>query len=118
MTNKEASRKLYALYRKLKQEDIRVALTRRLPKNTKGQKWFGMCEFGGECFNISLNPARPWRSRGGFVHTVLHEMIHIAWWDMSEKDVNKLEKDMFNALTDRQLTNFIKRVFRVARRDK
>ncbi len=110
----EANRRLYRIYRILRDDnfDVRVALSRKLPRNKQGRQWFGMVDpqaDGG--LQIVLNPWRPWKSRGGFVSTVLHECLHLSDWDESEKEISRIEKEMFKALTDRQLGNLMKRVF-------
>lgn len=108
MTPAQASRKLYAIYRALEEEEIRGKINRKLGKV------FGMVTPKEEWWELQLNPCKPWRTKGGFVHTIIHEMAHITWWDKSEDEIEELEKDLFNNLTDRQIGNLIKRVFNAA----
>lgn len=118
MTKKEATKKLHKIYSILKDDEVRVKLNRKLPKGKGGRRWFGMVDPEDDgIFTIHVNPWRPWKSRGGFVSTVLHECLHLAYWDLDEKGISILEKEMFEVLSDRQLGNLMKRVFNLVRKE-
>ena len=58
---------------------------------------------------ITINPSR--RVYGGYVKLVIHEMIHHVDVDKTEDEVNELENLIYEALSDRQLWNIMKKVF-------
>ena len=62
-----------------------------------------------ETDTITINPSR--RVYGGYVKLVIHEMIHHVDMDKTEDEVNGLENLIYEALSDRQLWNLMKKVF-------
>jgi hypothetical protein len=113
MNRQHATRILYRIYRMLRNGDVKVKLNRKLPFDRNGRKWFGMVDPADNGkFHIHVNPWRPWTTQGGFVSTVLHECLHLVFWDTAEHEIVKVEQEVFNALSDRQLSNLINRVFR------
>lgn len=67
-------------------------------------------EFGrfepGTPDEIVINP----RIRTPIMRTIVHECIHFVDNNLSETDVCKLERDLFNAMSDRQLEGLLKKL--------
>lgn len=59
--------------------------------------------------SIFLNPSR--RRYGGVVKVLIHELLHHVEKDWNEEQVEMHENLIYEALTDRQLWNLMKRVF-------
>jgi hypothetical protein len=47
--------------------------------------------------------------RDDLLTTVIHEFLHHEHWDWSEAQVLRMERELMNSLTDRQVRNMIKR---------
>ena len=103
MTHEKATRTLRKIYRVLaKPEDLKISIDRKIPEH-------GIVHFySTKPAQLKLNPSR--RSTGGIVSTVIHELLHIVYFGMSERKIRVLEKQVYQNLTDRQLTNLLKRV--------
>lgn len=112
MTHQEASRWLYRIYKMIKDNDLRVRLNRKL------NRVFGTATVFQAFCEIQLNPSRPWLRKGGLVYTVIHECIHLVDFDLPEEEVCRLEKEIFEGLTDRQLGNLLQRVFSCLRKER
>ncbi len=108
MTRKEATKLLYKIYRILEDEEVKVSLNRRI--RAHGDVTFMP---GNPAIRVRVNPSR--RGRGGILGTLLHELLHIVFFDFPEYEISRLEKEMFRALSDRQLANLLKRVAPVLR---
>lgn len=50
------------------------------------------------------------RVEGGIIALAFHELLHELYIDLSEQEVNALEKKMIRLLSARQLKNFLKRI--------
>ena len=109
MTKTEANNKLRRIYRRLKESKPSVEL------KSLG-KCFGQIKVGFEICDgtldfqhaIELNPHKCGKS---FLKTVLHECLHLAYWNAHEKQILKWENEMFGLLTDKQLSNLMKRLY-------
>ena len=110
MTKPEANKMLRKIYRRLKEirPDISV--------NSKLGKVFGQITIGinvGEsgwdlAHLIEINPNKCGKS---FFRTIIHECLHLAEWNAPEKQILKWESEMFEQLSDRQLSNLMKRLY-------
>ena len=104
MNHAEASRWLYRIYGMLRDTDVDVRITRKL------NKCFGMVTVDADNIKMFLHPDRPWLKKGGFVSTIIHECLHLVDMDLPETEVQRLEREIFCALSDRQLGNLLKRI--------
>jgi hypothetical protein len=100
MSPKEASRKLQTIYRLMREGTIVIKLNKNLPH-------FAQVEFFEDHYEITLNPTL--QCKGGIVSSLLHELLHCIYYDSSETEILRMEKEMYNALTNRQLTNLMRR---------
>ena len=57
-------------------------------------------------YRISVDP----RSRSPLIRNIIHALIHAIDYDMPESRVLRLEGELFEALSDRQLNNLFKMV--------
>lgn len=65
-----------------------------------------------DTLKIQLNPE--YKKKGGYnniVKSLIHEMLHAVYPRKSEDWVLDMENAMYDALSDRQLSNLLKRVF-------
>jgi hypothetical protein len=58
-----------------------------------------------EPYRISVDP----RSRSPLMRNIIHALIHAIDYDMPENRVLKLESELFETLSDRQLNGLFKR---------
>lgn len=77
---------------------------------------FGMAVKTEHLSVMLLNPDKPWLTRGGFMSTIVHEAIHLVDMEIPEKEVARLEREIFKALSDRQLANLLKRIAHFVRK--
>jgi len=100
MTKKEATTLLHKIYRALKNETIHFGL------NSKLKGLCGICDAtSGDKVVIEINP----RENEEFFLTLVHEALHLIDYD-NEKWVAETEPKLFAALSDRQLTNLLRRI--------
>ena len=93
---------LRRIYRMLSTTDIQFSLNRKLGE-AYGQATVGA--EGDHDVTIQIDPERK-----EFMSTILHECIHLSDWDLTEKQVMKIEALLMRQLTDRQLTNLLKKL--------
>lgn len=110
MTKAEADRKLRRIYRRIRESRPGVVF------NSKLGKCFGQisAEFAisdGDIDFSHLIEFNPNKSGKSFVRTVIHECLHLAYWNAPEKQILKWESDLFKLLSDRQITNLMKRLY-------
>ena len=70
---------------------------------------YGKIEWGeiDEPDTILVNP----RYRTPFMRTVIHEIIHAVDYDMTHRDVLRIEAELFKAWSDRKLDGLLRRLF-------
>ena len=51
------------------------------------------------------------KNNGGLIGSIIHELLHFLGGDAKEAVILKREKDVYEALSDRQLLNLLKRFF-------
>ena len=102
MTKIDATRKLRGIYKVLANNQAKVQLNKKL------KPLFGQVIMNDSGYKIELNPNKSGKS---FICTVIHECLHAAYWQEHEKTIGRWEKEMFRLLSDRQLTNLMKRLF-------
>jgi len=107
VNKKKATRILHKIYKALKEEDVKMRLNRAidpifgyLTLDTRGR------------YIMEINPIKK-GSRGGLMSTILHECLHLVDITLPEYEIQELEIHMFEYLSDRQLTNLLKRVANV-----
>jgi hypothetical protein len=102
MDKKEATRELYKMYRVLKDASVKVAINRKIEA-------FGCISWddGGDTA-VDLNPNKA--VKGGIISTAIHELLHYTHYDWPEWMVNKKENEIYDNLSDKQLSNLIKKV--------
>lgn len=104
MTQHEAKNILRRMYRILNhREDIRIKLATEIPEHGTVNFY---CDKPAV---IQLNPNR--RGAGGIVSTLIHELLHIVFYDDPEYKICEKEKQMYRLLSDRQLTNLLRKTF-------
>ena len=102
MTKEQANKFLYRIYRALKENEIRFEISRSLGR------LYGALDF---------DLRKPWKvtisvhaDKKQFVSTLVHECVHLVDIELKEKEVTEIEEQLMLHLTDRQLTNLLKRV--------
>ena len=98
MTKREATNYYRRLSRCVKNKRFCVKLKDR-------EAEFGGVEWG-EPDTIILNPRR----RSPIMRTIIHELLHLLNDEMAECQVLKLEKELFEAMSDKQLDGLFKKV--------
>lgn len=101
MDRAEATKILHKMYRVLRDEAIKVSINRKIGI-------FGDIYYEDERTKIRLNPDR--LGKGGIVSTAIHELLHYLDYEAKEYVISKREKEVYKALSDRQLTNLLKRL--------
>lgn len=110
MNQPEASRFLKRFYRVLRQDEVCIKLVKDL-KYDKPKPISGLWDpTQGKRAEVSLNPNK--RRYGGIVSTLIHELLHQIEYNRSHKWIFEKEKEIYNALSDRQLTNLLGRAFK------
>ena len=112
MTKAEANRRLRKIYSRLKDTKPTIVV------NSKLGKCFGQIsaefEIKDGCIDFShLIELNPNKSGKSFIKTIIHECLHLAYWNEKEKQILKWENDMFELLSDRQVTNLLRRLYGV-----
>jgi len=98
--NKAAStRLLHRIYKVLREEHIELRLKR-------GLSCYGMLIEDWE--QMIIDPFS-----GEFIETCIHECLHLLYPEADETIVIRLERQMINDLTDRQIANFLKRIVKL-----
>ena len=108
MNKAEANKRLKRIYKRLRECKTNVSL------NSNLGRCFGQITANFEISDgdidishlIELNPHKGGQS---FIKTVLHECLHLAYWNEPEKQIRTWENEMFPLLSDRQLTNLLTR---------
>lgn len=104
MTPKQATRILYKMSRVLDDfDDLRISIDRTIEEHGK------VTFYASKPAQLKLNPSR--RGVGGIVSTLIHELLHVVYFNAPESRIRKLEKEVYENLTDRQLTNLLKRMW-------
>ena len=103
MTKPEANKMLRKIYRFLKKNDVVFDLKRDIND-------FDHIYKGGAGYDylVELNATKCGRS---FLRTVIHTCLHLAEWNAPEKQILKWETEMFEQLSDRQLSNLMRRLY-------
>ena len=102
MDKKQANNLLRRIYRALKNETIEFGL------NSKLKGLCGICDAtDGERVRIEINP----KENKEFFLTLIHEALHLVDYE-NEDWVQETESKLFEALSDRQLMNLLKKVVR------
>ncbi len=101
MDRETATKILYKMYRILKDENLRVAINRKIGI-------YGDVHYTEDSAKIRLNPDR--MAKGGILSTAIHELLHTLNYDAPEYRISKLEKEVYDALSDKQLTNLLRRM--------
>lgn len=110
MTKVEANRRLKKIYKRLRDNPPNVTLNGALGK-CFGQITASLEISNGDIDFSHLIELNPHKSGKSFIKTVLHECLHLAYWNTPEKQIIRWENDIFPLLTDRQLTNLMKRLY-------
>jgi hypothetical protein len=103
MEKREATRILRRMYKELRENP---ELRFRLRRGIEDPAWYEPEGSGGM---VTLNPDS--KVRGGIVALTLHELLHHLFDDKKETPILRMEKEMYAALSDVQLTNLMRRVF-------
>ena len=101
MTREEATKILHKMYRVLRDENLRVAISRKIGI-------YGDVNYTEDSAKIRLNPDR--MGKGGIVSTSIHELLHTLDYDAKEYVISRQEREVYAALSDRQLTNLMRRL--------
>ena len=101
MTRAEATKILHKMYRVLRDETLKVSINRKI-------QIFGDIDYDWDYAKIRLNPDR--MGKGGIISTAIHEFLHYLDPRAKEYIISKREKEVYGALSDRQLTNLVKRL--------
>jgi len=119
MTHEDATKWLHRFYRAMKQPQVRARIKRDMKygeyddldscKNPD-KTFTGLHDPFDNVCRISLNPNK--RRAGGIVRAVIHELLHEVENDKPHTWINPMELAIYEALSDRQLTNLMKKVFR------
>lgn len=100
MTRETASNILHDMYFALNRAgDLRIAINRDM-------SYASTIDFSKGVHKICLNPSDD--HGGGIVVSGLHEMLHYLHEDADEDTIERMAFDMYQVLTDRQLSNFMK----------
>jgi hypothetical protein len=102
MDRKEATKVIKRIYRAIEENMIRVHIKRM-------GDTMGWCRYEDDHIDIILNPDDR-AMKSCLLSTFIHECIHMLWNDLTEKQVLKMENEVFEALSDRQLENLFKRL--------
>ena len=106
MNKGEANRHLKRIYKRLKGCRCDVVLNGKLGK-CFGQITADFVIKDGDIDFSHLIELNPHKSGKSFIKTVLHECLHLAYWNEPEKQILRWEQEMFPLLSDRQLTNLL-----------
>ena len=99
MTKKEANNILKRIYHQLKDADIKVILDRTLTCK-------GLLDPGCNETLIKLHP-----NKNEFIPTIIHECLHIIDDKLDHEKINAMEMELMMLWSDRQLKNFLGKVF-------
>lgn len=102
MDAKGATRILHKIYQAIKENFVKVYVRRM-------EGTVGWCRWEDEYVAIYVHPDDR-KINASFLSTVIHECIHMIYSDLREREVLRMEKEVFELLTDRQLTNLLKRI--------
>jgi len=102
----EANRHLKRIYKRLRESRCDVALNGKLGK-CFGQITVDFVIKDGDIDFSHLIELNPYKSGKSFIKTVLHECLHLAYWNETEKQIRTWENEIFPLLSDRQLTNLL-----------
>lgn len=108
MTKPEANRMLKKIYKRIRTGSPTVILNSNLGK-CFGQITANLEISNGEIDFSHLIELNPNKSGKSFIKTVLHECLHLAYWNKPEKQIRKWENEIFPLLSDRQLTNLLRK---------
>jgi len=119
MTHKEATNYLRRFYYSINTDpSVRAVLKRNMvdPTGTRKRKVFGISGLITGLYDpnakknkIHLNPSR--QRFGGIVKACIHELLHHIHYDKNEVWVLQKETEIYDALSDRQLTNLMRKIF-------
>lgn len=101
MTKREANLILRRMHRQLRNGEVRTVLDRKI------KDCCGSIDWPDGTMEIRLNPDA--QSKGGIVSTFLHELLHAVFYDSKEGWIRRTEKELYKVLSDRQLTNLIRK---------
>jgi Zn-dependent membrane protease YugP len=116
MSKKEANLWLRRIYYALDKQDLDIRFHRDMidPRGQIAATHFGIKGvitglYDPNTKTIALNPSR--RRYGGIVKVMIHELLHHIRRDWNEKKVEMYENLIYEALSDRQLWNLMKKIF-------
>ena len=102
MTKNQATKILYRMYKMLSTISMQFKLSRKLADHGIVMCWDNDPSKGAM---VVVDP-----EKREFMGTIVHELLHLLDWQMSETKVAKLERAMMRKLSDRQLMNLLKRI--------
>ncbi len=102
MTKTQAGTWLYKIYKMLSEITMQFQLNRKLVDHGVAMCYNNDPKLGAV---MVVDPEKK-----EFLGTIIHECLHLVDWKMPETKVAKLEKQLMRKLTDRQLTNLLKRI--------
>lgn len=114
MTKDRATRVLYRYYRLLEDKELKIFLEKNLRWPKYPREICGYFVVGNKGAKIGLNPSK--KAYGGIVLTLLHELTHLAYIEWSESRVDRYSRQLYRSLSNRQLTNLIRRAFMMAQK--
>jgi len=119
MPNCEATKWLRKFYKALKDPGLKIRIKKDMVDDRGYAHEVTRTRFGIKGLitginrggdSIDLNPSR--QRFGGMIKVLIHELIHQVDSTLTEDQVDWLEHEVYNALTNRQLYNLMKRTFK------